>query len=179
MGLDITSYENVTLVEETHAIEDSEGNYCGDPEKYGGKDHVRVYPPDFPHSLGSLKPDHCYLAEGDTFGFRAGSYSGYGAFRAALSQAAIGVEPEAVWNDPDSFRDKPFWELINFSDCEGAFGPEVCAKLRDDFLEQRDVVREKLDRLDPHPEGGWYIQKYDDWQYAFELAADTGLVAFH
>ena len=176
MGLDITSYEHVALVEEVHALEDSEGNYCGDPEEYGGQDHVRVYSPDFPDSLGSLQHDKCYLATGDTFGFRAGSYSGHGQFRAALCEAALGVPPENVWEDPDEFRGKPFYELINFSDCEGAIGPEVCAKLAADFQRER-AVRDALEAKDLP--GDWYVQKFDDWQRAFELAADTGLVQFH
>ena len=31
--------------------------------------------------------------------------------------------------------DGPFWELINFSDCEGFLGPAVCKKLIMDFDE--------------------------------------------
>jgi len=179
VGLDVSAYEFATLVEEVHAIEDSEGHYCGDPIEHGGMDHVRVYGGDFPYTLGSLQDGHCYVIEGDTFGFRAGSYSGYGAFRTALCRTALGVEPEEVWEDPESFSDKPFVELINFSDCEGTMGPEVCAELRDDFIAERENVRDKLEELDPHPEGGWYTKKYDDWQQAFELAAETGFVSFH
>lgn len=177
MGLDITAVEIATLVEDEHPREDAEGNWCGEAEEYGGKGHIHVYIDDgFEHALGSLLRDRCYQVSGDTMGFRAGSYSGYNWFREALSKAALGVEPRAVWDDPDSYRDKPFVEMINFSDCEGVIGPEVCAELAKDFRDHREDVREALVA---ESEDGWYGEKYDEWQAAFELAADTGLVQFH
>ena len=37
--------------------------------------------------------------------------------------------------------DGPFWELINFSDCEGVIGPKTSAKLAGDFA----AFQEKAD----------------------------------
>ncbi len=179
MGLDISAFEKATLVEDVHAIEDSEGHYCGDPVDYGGKGHTRAYLGDesFSRSFRGLVADHCYATEGETFGFRAGSYSGYNQFREELCKAALGVAPQEVWAEPNEYVDRPFFELINFSDCEGSIGPEACADLALDFQEGRDTIREALCNRGVYDD--WFAEKYDDWQQAFELAAGGGLVQFH
>jgi hypothetical protein len=164
MGLDISVYENAVLTD-PHEREDD----C-----YDGA-HVFTYIDDgFEHALGGLLRDRCYSVSGKTQGFRAGSYSGYNAWREELSKAALGVEPSVVWNDHDRWCDKPFFELINFSDCEGVIGPTVAAKLALDFQQQSETVKPKLAAV-----AEWYADMYETWQSAFELAADTGLVQFH
>jgi hypothetical protein len=166
MGLDITAHAAVLLTEE-HELTDE----CWD------KGHVHIGETPFEHALGSLLPGRCYSTAGESLEFRAGSYSGYNIFRERLSQAALGVAPIALWNDPDSYRFRAFFELINFSDCEGQLGPEVCAKLARDFAEQRERVRPRL--LDADEFHDYYGEKYDDWHAAFRLAAGTGVVVFH
>jgi hypothetical protein len=179
MGLDITSYEHVKLVEEVHAIEDSEGNYCNDTPEFGGKNHVTTYNEgSFPHTLGSLIVGKCYLASGEQFRFRAGSYSGYSRFREALCLEALGVSANTVWAEPEKYVGRPFYEMINFSDCEGVVGHEVCLKLTRDFQEGRETVRARLEQTDDHG-FGWYADSYDNWQKAYELASVDGMVKFH
>lgn len=172
MGLDISAFECAELTD-PHEREDEDGRYCGEDKAYGGQNHVFAYLDDgFEHALGGLIRNRCYAVSGESQSFRAGSYGGYNEWRAALSRAALGVEPETIWQD--NFRDwegKPFAELINFSDCEGVIGPDVCAKLARDFREQREKVRPQLVE--------WARPLYDTWQSAFELAAGTGLVQFH
>ena len=164
MGLDIRAFERVTLTK-SHPVTDS----CWDEE------HILIHdPPDFPNSLGGLVPGRCYRPVGKQLGFRAGSYSGYNAWRSLLCVFALGVEPKEVWNAPKRFEGKPFTLLINFSDCEGEIGPKACAILARDFAESRERVRPRLESAHP----GWADVKYDDWQAAFELAADHGLVCF-
>lgn len=92
--------------------------------------------------------------------FRAGSYSGYNAWRRQLKSLASG--------------DGDFAELIDFSDNEGVIGPVVSAKLAADF--QRNQAR--ADAYDG--EGvAWFKKKYHDWRKAFEAASDAGAVDFH
>jgi hypothetical protein len=180
IGLDITAFENATLVDDEHEQgEDADGNWCNEDPEYGGKGHVRAYmaAPSFSQSFRGLEEGRCYLTEGETFGFRAGSYSGHGAFRDALSEVALGVTPDIVWGDPDAYKEEPFFELINFSDCEGTIGPEACADLARDF--QEGLALGVRARLESYGYDGYLAEKYDEWQKAFELAADTGLVDFH
>ena len=178
MGLDITAYEKVTLVEDEHKQgEDANGNWCQESPEYGGKGHVRAYlgSPSFAQSFRGLEEGRCYLPEGESFEFRAGSYSGHGAFRDALSKIALGVPPGVTWQYPERYRDEPFFELINFSDCEGAIGPEACTDLARDFQEGHSKVRAQL----TNSFDGYFAELYDTWQEAFELAAGDGLVDFH
>lgn len=175
MGLDITAFEHVALVEEQHEREDEDGNVCYERVEYGGQGHISVYnEKSFPHSLGSILNDRCYTATGEQFRFHAGSYSGYNIWREELSKHALGVSPGRVWNDPGAWADRPFYELINFSDCEGVIGPEVSARLAQDFRDHRDDIRAALESA-----GAWMAVKYDEWQRAFELASVDGLVDFH
>ena len=106
-------------------------------------------------------------------GFRAGSYGGYNVWRALLCRVMLGVEPRAVWNDPDKWRSQPFYGLINFADNEGCIGPVWSARLAKEFAEGRE-------RFHAHPEVGDYERsKYDEWMKAFEAAAQNGCVEFH
>jgi hypothetical protein len=156
MGLDITYYRKLRRVE------------CGEYDTVGC-DHAYIWiNPDFPGRAGSLT-DGCHEAE-DTGHFRAGSYGGYNAWREALARL-VGVTPRQVWDAPDRYADLPFVGLINFSDCEGAIGPEASAALARDFAEWEDRAAAAFD--------GWSLEVYRSWRAAFEAAADGGAVCFH
>lgn len=179
MGLDITAYSNLKHI----------GQHEKDPAKNegepGGIDdycyyeyHVEAFAyDDFPQSFRGIPiigphPRHsefiyggCFAhTEGtETYGFRAGSYGGYGRWRADLQQQF----------NPLRREDGPFYELIWFADNEGCIGPEAAADLLADFREHA----EKYDAGDEYPD--YMREKYADWTRAFELAANNGLVYFH
>lgn len=163
MGLDIHAVERVVLTPE-HPTETDDGEYCGDRDNHHFIDGGR---------LGSLLIHRCYDSTGKDMHFRAGSYSGYGEWRNALSEVAVGVPADRVWNQKDKYSLFPFYELIDFSDCEGVIGPEVAHKLAKDFRIQRETVRPRLVE-----KGDGYGELYDLWQAAFELAAGEGMVMF-
>jgi hypothetical protein len=64
----------------------------------------------------------------------------------------------------------PFYELINFSDCEGVIGTKVSEKLARDFADF-DAKAKK--------EGGDFYQNYQYWRAAFDMASNNGCVRFH
>lgn len=165
MGLDITAYKNVTLIEVVSGVEEYEEKYP-DSDRY---DFTYIND-DFP---GRNEPivHHGVYEVGDKFGLRAGSYSGYNQWRAELSQVALGVMPQMVWHNFDKFAGLPFVELIHFSDCEGILGTVVSKKLLKDFQDYQEEA-------DSHPDR-WFAQKYNDWRKAFEYAAENGYVDFH
>lgn len=100
-------------------------------------------------------------------GFRAGSYGGYNQWRNDLAKLAGYLSDEDAWTKTEG----PFWELINFSDCEGVIGPKTSAKLHADFIAFDEIAKTHSDE--------WFYRKYQDWTQAFELASQNGLVAFH
>jgi hypothetical protein len=116
-------------------------------------------------------------SEAETRRFRAGSYSGYGVFRNLLSQIALGVDAKTVWVEEEKYVGKPFYEMINFSDCEGKFGPQISAKLHKDFVENRDIFHEKIKANNPYE--GYYESVYDNFMEGFSIASKGGILSFH
>jgi hypothetical protein len=116
--------------------------------------------------------------------FRAGSYAGYGVWRKMLCQAVHGVEPDVLWENQQEWVGKPFFELINFSDCEGVITGEVCTKLAVDFSAYAEEMRQAhrrgtWDELSIHPNwAGIFWEKYQHWMEAFEIASPRGAVHF-
>lgn len=90
-----------------------------------------------------------------TFSFRAGGYIGYSLFRDKLS---------------DLSQDNQFYELINFSDCDGYIGSVVSKKLAKDFGE---LEKEAESVLYSHE-----FETYLNFKKAFEEASKDGIVCF-
>lgn len=154
------------------------------------------YNGEFQYQLGSLDNKSRYTSSNNSEynSFCAGSYSGYNQWRRELAVVAGYGSVENVWSD-ESFDTtekfinlrylklkkiddpnfdckivKPFYELINFSDCEGLIGPEVCKKLYEDFVLFEDKAKE---------EDEYFYRKYCDWKEAFRVASYEGFVSFH
>lgn len=159
MGLDITAYRQLKQATDAEARgEDGEIKY--------EEGYAWIFPnSDFPGRACEFK-DGAYSFD-EEYWFRAGSYSGYNAWRAALSDLAGYPSVDYVWNGATG----PFSELIDFSDCEGALGTAASAKLAKDFADFQE-------KADAHPDE-WFREKYAAWRTAFEMAADGGAVAFH
>jgi hypothetical protein len=103
---------------------------------------------------------------------------------------ALGEEPEDVWAEAEDFEGEPFVELINYSDCDGCIGPRTSRKLAEDFRKYAEKAAAYFHEHGPnnpnlleresdyfvHP---WWLENYDEWRKAFELASDGGFVEFH
>lgn len=177
MGLDITAYSNLIPGQPGEGF-DADGDVLWDDG------WVRLYEnPDFPGRADGLDCSLAYREdEAESMGFRAGGYSGYGNWRNQLAKLAgypeVRVDryntgnvelrhDHSAWNAESG----PFWELINFSDCEGTLGPVVARKLAQDFAD----FQEQADR---HPDD-YFRERYADWRQAFEMARNNGAVCFH
>jgi hypothetical protein len=116
-----------------------------------------------------------------SFGFRAGSYSGYNWWRNELSLFALDEEASNVWVEPRSFRGKAFWELIDFTDCGGRIGTTVAAKLAADFTAhaKRAARHAPTIEMAENPDAGTYwLETYRDFATALKLAARDGALTF-
>lgn len=179
MGLDITAYSGITKLE---AVFDEDGEPIN-PETREPVDYdLWVYANhDFPGRADGVEDRALYKADG-SFGFHAGSYSGYNRWRDELARLAgypegtvtsYGADRKthcaACWDGQEG----PFSELINFSDCKGVIGPAVSAKLAKDFAE----FQKKADIFGW--ENLWFKDLYNQWRKAFEMAANNGAVKFH
>lgn len=125
----------------------------------------------------AVMPDALPITE--QMGFRAGSYSGYNWWRKQLSQCALEMEPDEVW-EGGAADGAPFVELIDFPDNEGVIGPETSAKLLADFEEHEARVLEVAkSRIKEQSELEYFTEIYGEFKAAFGLAAANGFVMFH
>jgi hypothetical protein len=186
MGLDITAYSHLKHVGEyrTH------GDEC--EEEF---DHTVAFAYDgFQRSVRGLVGmekqgivgtnfvgGDCYepTTQTESAGFRAGSYSGYGAWRDDLARIAGFSDAGDYWGDGPAGEDAPFYELINFADNEGTIGPEAAKDLLEDFRAFRDKAVAYWSDGRPESHTQWDIERYDEWTEACELAAADGLICFH
>lgn len=165
MGLDITAYSNLKALNRKPTDDDYD-------------EKVVIYSDDHFKARLDGMPDGTYETTNDTkeTRFRAGSYSGYSHWRSMLAKLALDTTPEYIWEHLSDFEGKPFIELINFSDCEGAIGPKTAKKLAADFA----AFEERAEALyKDHEDGNYFLSKYKEWKKAFELAAQNGFVRFH
>lgn len=126
MGLDITAYDKLELVEEI-SFEALKARQWDHP-LYDDDVHIFVGLVREGHRDRMPGPEGFYR-RGKSMGWRAGSYGGYNAWRRWLA-ALVGTTDKEVWRGkvPPAFG-----ELINFSDAEGTLGAPTCAKLAKDF----------------------------------------------
>lgn len=184
MGLDITAYKKISKID---CVYDQDGEPM-DPEtrEYIEYDFTAWINPDFVGRADEIENKAAYSAV-ESFGFRAGSYSGYNAWRNELARLAGYPSVQVDRYDTGNFQSRhdhsawnatggPFWELICFTDCEGLIGAAVSAKLAKEFAEFDEKAKAFNCELGP---AGWFYEKYKEWRTAFEMAADGGCVQFH
>ena len=95
------------------------------------------------------------------------TYGGHGDFRRELAELG-GYPPEDAWEKRVTVG--PFFELVNFADNEGTFGPETCAKLAADFAAHEPRARQMLE--------GEHMRFYRKWHQALTLASAGGMLTF-
>ncbi len=173
MGLDISAISRLEKVEVPEGIElwsDEYYDWEGEQEYslwYFSETGV------FEEQMQGLE-EGAYNALGEGHNFRAGSYSGYGMWRDELAHAAgyFGGD-EQVWSNVDSggYANRPFEELINFSDAEGWIGPIVSKKLHQDFVDNEKKIMDTVDKwvlMKGHPEHTpSFLQKRQEENKAF------------
>ena len=157
MGLDIIAYQGLTKT-------DAEENIHVSRDQFGYNSDLQT---------------GWYDCEGESFHFRAGPYSAYNSWRRALCEAIHGVDDVEFWKDAENFIGQPFYELINFSDCEGQIGPEVSEKLYQDFMDPENE-KKFLDyckaKFETEYLEEFYQANWEDFKKAFEIARLGGLV---
>lgn len=161
MGLDISYYSRLKY------LRPYEEDYDWD----NGETSISINPA-FVDRADGLKEGIYDTTQGEGGGFRAGSYSGYNQWRNDLA-GLLGKTAEEIW---EANQAPAFFELIHFSDCEGVIGPKTSAKLAADFQNYQERAEAYSLTLG---DGGYWLQKYNQWRTAFETAADDGAVDFH
>lgn len=176
MGLDITAYSNVKRLH-AHVNEDGEAIYDASGQEVAEYWFHVWKNPEFPGRADDLIDGAVYTYE-DCTGHGIG-YGGYYWWRnelAALSGYPIAEHSVSFGREANHFggalnaESGPFYELINFSDCEGFIGTEVATKLLSDFKEFYDRAEEI---------GGKFFEQFKYWKSAMEMASKNGCISFH
>lgn len=126
----------------------------------------------FHRSGRGLINNHLYREtdESRSTGFRAGSYSSYNYWRSDLAKFTTGHTVESYWGTEGDIN-LPFYELINFTDCDGVIGWEAAADLLTDFNDHYDAYTQTHE--------AWDTNLYECWTEACKVASDNGLIWFH
>jgi hypothetical protein len=170
MGLDITAMRQLTPAPDAEL---DSGGCLVDYEKFWQPGAAREWAEkEWPGRTEGIGDAPVY-AFAESFGFRAGSYSGHGWFRDNLALLVGYLSAEARWTDEAA---GPFLELIDFADNEGCIGSVVAAKLAADFAKWQERAEKFAPSL---REGDYWLATYANWRKAFEMAADSGAVDFH
>lgn len=161
MGLDVSFYATAARLRD---IPES-GEY-----DYDGGETALYVNPEFPVQADDLTTGIYSVDAGGHIG--CGAYSRYNRWRDQLAALAGYGSAEAAWRQSDGGRTEgPFWELINFSDCEGVIGPRTSAKLAKDFSDFAAGAANHADE--------YFREKFTEWRNAFETAGRGGAVHFH
>lgn len=172
MGLDIYAYRNADKLPNYYV--DEQGYACDKDTHERNHAAQRIWVnPDFPDRADELEDGAFYDAESAESSVTMG-YGNYGNFRNTLAAVAGWPAQEgerfpysaSVWYANGG----PFWELINFSDCEGVIGPNTCAKIAADFAAYQE-------KADAHPDE-LFRNRYAQVRQLFEHAAGSGFVKF-
>ena len=153
MGVSITAYKNIKFL----AKEIDWDNI--------GKDEIGLYKVGFDRSDGFSEGTYSFT---DEFTIMSKSYGGYNIWRNNLCGAVHSFQAQYLWDhrEFEGFQALAFYELIDFSDCEGFLGPYTCSKLLADFKGYEEDL--KISEVD-------YV---DEWIIGLEMVAGNGVVKF-
>jgi hypothetical protein len=119
---------------------------------------------DFPGRIAPQTEGH-YSVE-DSIDVLSMGYGSYNRWRDWLAKLAGWDNANDCWNATEG----PFWELINFSDCEGTIGTDACQKLLKDFNDYAERAHANTT--------GFEYEHYDDVHEGLKLAAQDGALKF-
>ena len=193
MGLSVSVYSGLTLIEDEEVIKevvddnkkwvkcDYEGNYV-----FHNVDDVFYYRRSAPIEKGKL-----YKHDGDYEHVYSSSYSGYNTWREILAKMAdyplveyslematkkTKSHAASAWGYGDhDMSDMPFYEMIDFTDCDGTLGTVSCIKLYEDFKE--NYVKAKAFSVKNDAE--WWFKGYEEFLKGFAFAAkNNGFIEY-
>lgn len=156
MGLDVSVYQNIK-------VRDLE-----DEDDYDYEFQAFVPAPQWEHKIKNLNNGAYYT--GDSVGDLRSGYGSHYGFRVALCEIMYRTENE--WIHGELNENMPFYELIDFSDCEGCLDWEISEKLYNDFISNHEAAMRYF-KVKPN-----FKDKYIEWTEIFRLGKDKGVVSF-
>lgn len=177
MGLDIIIYKNLKKVDNV------DRNVDRDVDRYWTPGPAMDWSEKHFPGRGEGVDSNSYYNYDDYDSFRAGSYSGYGWWRAKLELLSKIIKSAQIVKSKDvkestkhiMGKDDPFIELTNFADNQGVIGPVISKKLYNDFC---IYEKEAIEFSKTFEDGDYWLEKYTEWKNAFRMASENGAVEF-
>lgn len=160
MGVVIRAYSSINLLDATFDKEEEEATYRNSGRFVDIDFVVPKVLPQFPGAADDIVGDGVYGYSKSTI-MASMSCSGYNDWRREILAA----------HKIREFEDSDFMELINFSDCEGAFGSATCVALANTFKRHHTWAQ--------HPgRPFWFYPVYKSMMDGFIAAGERGMVCF-
>lgn len=100
------------------------------------------------------------------------SYSTYNDFRNQICYMANEIYDSDMWFDYEGSVDKPFAEMVCFTDCDGTFDYVVAEKLLKDFETFQEKAKKELDE--------WFYGLYENYMKILKNCIECkGVVRYH
>ncbi|SOK58627.1 hypothetical protein [Yersinia phage fHe-Yen9-04] len=184
MGLDITAYQNIKIIDSPDLDDNDEIIGLSYDEYFNVYNYTY-----FKEHFKDLEVNGYYEFE-DSFNFRAGSYGGYNSWRnelafivcklnnlsSTLPSDTKNLYSNIIWNLPEN-NNIPLYKFINFSDCEGIIGTEYCNIIYKELLSIETEFKSHNYMFDDAYNHNNKL--FDNWLLAFKMGSENGCVSFH
>ncbi len=171
MGLDCTAYDSVNLVEKISLAQLNE--LADRDDLYERVDLTFLFNHKVFADRGDGLPDGFY-SFGKKIEFCAGSYGGYSHYYRESLAKISGISCDEIYQDPEKYKNIPFFEQIKFPDNEGFLGPRTCKKLLADYENYRINVRKIMKKA----QYNWF-ETYDEFLRGLKFVGENGVLRFH
>lgn len=173
MGLVITAYSNACLTSAAVYVE-GDGIVDAVTKDPTHLNYVAPYVnPDFPGRADEISSRSVYQYERQSIAFK-GSYSTYSRFRDNLAKFAGAPDAQWYWDHDPTIM--PFYDMIQFSDCEGTLGKLSCERLLRGF----EYLQPRLNRLNmPFEEAEEFRKQYLDIMNGLRVAVCNGFLTYN
>jgi len=180
MGLDISFYEKIEIVG-AHPTEwqNEDGSY----DECWSETHSTAYSHKiFPFTSRGLPEGVFHFDHTGEKHHWQDAYGGYNRWREKLfslvGQGSIKDLWMREWESEEVQEAVPFLEILNFSDCEGAYSGEVAADLLKDFRDFQDEASETDEGLEKFQERYSFYSQYRSYMEGLEKVGPSGLVTY-
>lgn len=168
MGLDITVFKGLKKNEELSKLPLDKKEYWQDEDKLVMLKKYDYLAKAFPNREKPLAYDDSVYDCESTYDESIGSYGTYNWFRNELENFSA-----RYYSDLDLFA-----YLTEFSDCEGVFGNECCAILRNEFCVFEEAFKKYVSEYYGSVEVELLTTMYRKFKDAFTFGAEGGAVEF-
>lgn len=165
MSLQVESYSRIKKIE---VLLDSDGELLGQANGKRLPERLTelTVPEAFIGHAGGLTDGFYRYRDENSFTI---SYGGYEDFLEDLAT----LSGFKGWDDAKKSESGPFVELFKFNWSDGVIGHEISSKLAKDFADLQVAANSYKSKRDD-----FFIDKYENFRDAFDLASDKGAVQF-